>query len=94
MAELIPLGIIVLVLSQSLILALRSARTYRQTIMLAAENARMLEKTEWQLKKLQEYRRLMTLREENLRRRIAEMLHGRTQGRLFAAVRRIDQAIE
>lgn len=90
--DLIPSGIIVLILSQCFVLALRSARIYHQTITLAAENAHMLKKTEWQLKKLKEYRRLMTLREENLRRRIAEMLHGRTQGRLFAAVRRIDQA--
>jgi len=90
--ELIPVGIAVLVLSQSLVLAVRSARTYHRTIALAAENARMLAETEWQLKKLKEYRRLMTLREENLRRRIAEMLHGRAQGRLLAAARRIDQA--
>lgn len=90
--DLVPAGIIVLILSQSLILALRTARTYRRTVVLAAENARMLEQTEWQLEKLKEYRRLMTLREENLRRHIAETLHGRTQGRLFAAVRRIDEA--
>lgn len=91
-AELIPVGIVFLVLSQCFFLAVRSARTYWQTITLAAENALMLEKTDWQLKKLKEYRRLMTLREENLRRRIAETLHGRTQGRLFAVSRRIDQA--
>jgi len=90
--DIIPVGIIVLVLSQSLVLAARSARTYRQTITLAAENARMLKETEWQLEKIKEYRRLMTLREENLRRHIAEMLHGRTQGRLFSALRRISQA--
>ncbi|MBO8142040.1 MAG: hypothetical protein H0Z37_07670 [Firmicutes bacterium] len=91
-AELIPMGIFVLVLSQCLFLAVRSARTYQQALTLATENARMLAKTEWQLKKLKEYRRLMTLREEHLRRRIAETLHGRTQGRLFTAIRRIDQA--
>lgn len=91
-AELIPVGIIILVISQSLILALRSARSYRQTITLAEENARMLDITQWQLKKLKEYRRLTTLREENLRRRIAETLHGRTQGRLFAVIQHISQA--
>ncbi len=90
--ELVPAAIIVLVLSQSLVLAARSARAYRQIVTLAAENAQMLETTQWQLKKLREYRRLTTLREENLRRRIAEMLHGRTQGRLFAVLQRIDQA--
>jgi len=91
-ADLIPLGIVVLVVSQGLLLAVRWARTYQQTMVLAAENARMLETTQTQLKKLRDYRRLMTLREENLRRRIAETLHGRTQGRLFFTVRLIDQA--
>lgn len=90
--DLTPLGIGILVLSQCLVLAVRLARAYRSAMTLAEENARMLVKTEWQLQKLKEYRRLMTQREENLRRRIAETLHGQTQGRLFAAVRRIDHA--
>src|SRR5690606_37916158 len=90
--DLIPLGIVVLVVSQGLVLAVRWARTYQQSIVLSAEHARMLETTQAQLKKLRDYRRLMTLREENLRRRIAETLHGRTQGRLFFIVRLIDQA--
>jgi len=90
--DLVPLGATIMILTQALILARRSARSHRQAVALAAENAHMLEKTEWQLAKLKEYRRLMTLREENLRRRIAETLHGRTQGRLFAALRRIELA--
>lgn len=91
-ADLIPAGVTVLVLSQVVVLALRWARTYRDTITLAAENARMLNTTRQQVKKLREYGRLVTMREENVRRQIAEMLHGRTQGRLFFIVRLIDQA--
>lgn len=92
MADLIPLGTLLLLIAQGLILGVRWVRSFHQTAILAAENAHMLRETERQLKQLKEYRRLMTEREENLRRRISETLHGTTQGKLFAVVRLIERA--
>lgn len=69
--EVLPLGLFVLILAQSVVLAGRFAHAFSE---------------------LQRSRRMLTEREENLRREIAEMLHGRVQTRLLMAGHRIGQA--
>lgn len=92
--EAIHFGVGALIVSQGWTLARRFALYVRMQQRLVAENAAMLERTRYQLSEVQRYRRLMREREEGLRSQIAEMLHGRTQGRLLAALRNIDLAVE
>lgn len=92
--EAMHFGVGALIVTQGLILARRFAQYVRTQKRLLAENAAMLERTRYQLSEVQRYRRLMQEREEGLRSQIAEMLHGRTQGRLLAALRNIDLAFE
>lgn len=92
--EAIHFGVGTLIVTQGWILARRFAEYIRTQKRLVAENAEMLERTRFQLGEVQRYRRLMSEREEGLRSQIAEMLHGRTQGRLLAALRNIELAVE
>src|SRR5690606_22626665 len=92
--EAIHFGVGALIVTQGWILARRFTHYVRTQQRLLAENAAMLERTRFQLSELQRYRRLMREREEGLRSQIAEMLHGRTQSRLLAALRNIDLAAQ
>jgi len=88
----IPYGTAAFVISQGWAVARKAARSFAAQDRLLEENARMLKETEWQLAELKRYRRMMTEREEDVRRQIAEMLHGAAQGKLFSALQHIDQA--
>lgn len=90
----IPIGIAGIAVTQGWILARRFAQHMRAQERLVDANTEMLERARLQLAEAQEYRRLMAQREEELRSQIAEMLHGRTQGRLLAAMRQIRSAAE
>lgn len=92
LVDVMPIGTAAFVVTQGWTVARQSARNVAQQRRLAKENAEMLARTRWQLAELQKYRRLMTVREEGLRRQIAEMLHGQAQGRLFAALTHIQRA--
>ncbi|MBE3599573.1 MAG: hypothetical protein IMX02_12585 [Limnochordaceae bacterium] len=70
-AELLPLGLFALILSQSVLLAQRFSHAFTE---------------------LQRSRRMLTEREEQLRRNIAEMLHGAVQTRLLVAVHQVSEA--
>lgn len=69
--QFMPLGLFVLILAQSVILAQRYAHVFSE---------------------LQRSRRMLTEREEHLRKEIAEMLHGRVQTRLLLAGYRMREA--
>lgn len=86
------LGLLALMF-QSLILARWYAVTFTRQEMLAEKNAQLLATTRQQLDELRAARRLLTDREEHLRKEIAEMLHGRVQTRLLMSWHHLGQAL-
>ncbi len=91
--RLLPLGLFVLILTQTGVLAHRFAEAFRRQAVLADENARLLGDLRAHVDELGRSRRLLAEREEALRRQIAEMLHGRVQTRLLVAWQWLRQAL-
>lgn len=83
--ELVPFAIFVLFVSQALALTRRYALAFRRSTALARENGMLLAETRRQLSERQRLHRLLTEQDEQTRREIAELLHGRIQAHLFAA---------
>lgn len=90
--RLMPYGQIGLILIQSAALAVRYAATLREQAEMAIVNATLYQRARTHLEELQETRRLVTAREDDLHREIAEMLHGRVQTKLLLAAHRLEQA--
>jgi len=87
-----PFGLFWLLLAQAFALSRRSALAFRETTELARENARLLEQTRRRLAERNRLYRLLAQQDEQTRRSIAEVLHGRVQARLFAASQSAMQA--
>ncbi len=92
-----PVGLAVLVGTQALWLAQRTALQMHREAVLSRENERLLNRADQQLRDLRSSRTLLLEREESVRRDIAEMLHSRVQTRLLLIWHRlgdIEQQIE
>src|SRR5690606_27381535 len=81
----VPAGVFALLVSQALALSRRYALAFRRETELAHQNALLLEEARRRLAERNRLYRLLTQQDEKTRRHIAELLHGRTQARLFAA---------
>lgn len=90
--RLIPFGQLGLILIQSWVLAYRYADTLREQTRMARENAELYHRAQAHLEEVQRTRRLLTAREDQLRREIAEVLHGRVQTKLLLAAHSLEQA--
>ncbi len=87
--DLMPFGLFVLILTQSGVLAERFALAFRRQVALAEENTRLLGELRRHLEELRQSRRLLTAREEQRRKDIADLLHSRVQTRLLVAWHRL-----
>ncbi len=87
--DLLPVGLFLLLLFQSLAIGERFALGYRREIALSTENAALLSTVQAQLDEVRQSRRLIAAADEELRRNIAERLHGRVQTRLLAVWHRL-----
>lgn len=90
--RLIPVGLFVLILAQSTVLAKRFAVAFKRQQVLSRENDALLQNLRQHLVEIQHSRRLLTAREENLRKGIAEMLHGSVQTKLLMAENQLAEA--
>lgn len=90
----VPVGTFALLLSQALALSRRYALAFRREKELAHQNGLLLQETQRQLAERNRLYRLLAHQDEQTRRGIAEMLHGRVQARLFAASQWAGQAAE
>lgn len=84
----------VLLLFQSLSLARRFSAALRRETALAAENAALLRTVQTQLHEVKQSRRLIARLDRDVRRKIAERLHGSTQNRLLRAWHQLAAAKE
>lgn len=91
---LLPLGMTVLLLFQSLTLARRFSAALRRETALAAENASLLRTVQTQLHEVKQSRRLIARLDRDVRRKIAERLHRSTQNRLLRAWHQLAAAKE
>ena len=87
--RLLPLGQFVLLLFQSMALGRRFALAFRREAALSAENAALLKTVRAQLEEVRRSRRIIAAADEELRKSIAERLHGRVQTRLLAVWHRL-----
>lgn len=92
--DLLPLGLLALLFFQSLTVAQRFSATFRREMALASQNRELLKTVSAQLEQVKESRRVIARLDEDLRRKIAERLHGSTQNRLFRAWRQLAVAKE
>lgn len=81
--DLLPLGLFLFLVCQALSLLEQFLKVFQREVALSTENARLLDMVRQQLEAAKESRRLLAQVDENLRRTIAERLHGRVQGRLL-----------
>src|SRR5690606_25328479 len=91
---LLPLGMTVLLLFQSLTLARRFSAALRRETALAAENASLLRTVQTQLHEVKQSRRLIARLDRDVRRKTAERLHRSTQNRLLRAWHQLAAAKE
>lgn len=89
--DLAPMGLFVLLLFQASVIAQRAAHAFARQEALSEENAGLLATVRQQLDELQRSRRLIAAAEDAQRKRIAELLHGRVQTRLFLAWKRLQE---
>jgi|GEM_PF-1090025 len=87
--DMIPLGLFALVIFHALALGERFALGYRREMALAHENADLLVILRSQLEEVRRSRRILAAADEELRKNIAERLHGRVQTRLLAVWHRL-----
>lgn len=90
--RLVPVAVAAMLAGQGFIMAHQYSRAFTEQEGLAAEHGRLLAATRAQLADLADSRLLLTLREENLRRRISELLHARVQNRLLLAWYKLGRA--
>lgn len=90
--DLLPVGMVLFLFFESLTLVNRFAVTFRREVALSAENARLLDTVRAQLKEVRASRKLIVNVDEQLRRSIAERLHGHIQSRLLKAWHQIGLA--
>src|SRR5690606_34441657 len=83
--DLLPIGLLALLFFQALTLANRFAVIYRREVSLAAENAALLDTVRAQLSEVRASRKLIMNLDEDLRRSLAERMHGHIQSRLLRA---------
>src|SRR5690606_35764016 len=88
----VPYGLFPLLLSQAFALSRRSALAFRQATELARQNGLLLEETQRRLAERDRLYRRLIQQDEQTRRSIAELLHGRVQARLFSASQSAAQA--
>jgi len=88
----VPFGLFPLLLSQAFALTRRSALAFRQARELAHQNGLLLEETRRRLAERNRLYRLLVQQDEQTRRSIAELLHGRVQAYLFSASQSAAQA--
>lgn len=93
-SRLIPAGLFVLILAESVVLAKGFAAAFHRQQALTRENAGLLHDLQQHLAEIRRSRRLLTAREENLRKSIAELLHGSVQTKLLVADHHLAAAAE
>lgn len=90
--DLLPVGMLLLFFFQALTLANRFAVIFRREVALSTENAQLLDTVRAQLSEVRASRKLIVSVDENLRRSLAERMHGHIQSRLLRAWHQIGVA--